>query len=336
LIQKIPPKTRDSRKLLTYVLAPEKGQLLGGTLGAGTEVEEILAEFETFEALNRRVQRTVFHASLRLAPGESLTDEQWLAAAESYLQGMGFDDNAYVVARHSDGGSDHVHIVACRIRADGTCVSDSNDFARGEHLVRGLEERFGLKRVAPSHLTAARALSRGELAQALRNGEPSARLELQEIVAEAARSSPRLEDFVAALKAEGVGVVVHLDREGAPRGLSFELDGMVLSGTSLGRGFTLGGLARRFGLTWGEPGTPDAPEGRLQRPAGGSGEPGAPGSGASSAKRPKNRPTSPPFSRLWRPREPASASMSIRKAGRWVFPTASTRWWSQARTWARI
>lgn len=290
MIQKIPPKTRDSWKLLTYVLAPEKGHLLGGTLSAGAEVEDILAEFETFEALNSRVERTVFHASLRLAPGEALSDEQWLAAAQSYLQGMGFDDNAYVVARHSDGGSDHVHIVACRIRADGTCVSDSNDFARGERLVRGLEERFGLKRVSPSHLTSARALSRGELAQALRNGEPSARLELQKIIAEAAQRSPSLEDFMAALKDEGVGVVVHLDRAGAPRGLSFELDGMVLSGTSLGRGFTLKGLSRRFGLTWGEPAGPDTPEGRSQGQgaAGSSGEPGASGavarSGAGSAE----------------------------------------------------
>ncbi|HEX4959739.1 MAG TPA: relaxase/mobilization nuclease domain-containing protein [Thermoanaerobaculia bacterium] len=278
MIQKIPPKPKNPRRLLAYLLRPEKGHLLGGTLSSDAGVEEILAEIETYGALNRRVQRSVFHASLRLAPGETLTDEEWLAAVETYLHGMGFDDNAYVVARHTDGGSDHVHIVACRIRADGTCVSDSNDFARGERLVREIEARFGLQKVAPSHLTDARALSRGELAQALRNGVPSARLELQEMIEDAAQRSSQLTELVAALKAEGVGVLVHLDRDGAPRGLSFELDGVVMSGTSLGRGFTLRGLAKRFGLSW--EGAPEHQAGEERsRPSGESpAEPEASGS----------------------------------------------------------
>ena len=180
-------------------------------------------------------------------------------AARTYLDGMGFDDNAFIVARHTDAASEHIHIVASRIRADGTCVSDSNDFARGERLVRQLEVRFQLRQVGPSHLTDARALSRGELAQALRSGAPSARLELQELIEAIAARSPRLPDFAAGLEAEGVGVIVHLGPDAQPRGLSFELDGLVLSGSSLGRGFTLGGLARRFGLTWG-----DAPHSKIQ------------------------------------------------------------------------
>ena len=47
MIQKIPPKTRQPRKLLAYVLDPGKGFLLGGSLPPDSGVEQVAAELES-------------------------------------------------------------------------------------------------------------------------------------------------------------------------------------------------------------------------------------------------------------------------------------------------
>src|SRR6185295_12577502 len=92
------------------------------------------------------------------------------------------------------------------------------------------------------------SLTRGELAQALRNQEPSARQALQEIVSQTAREAHDFPGFVTRLEEEDVSLIVHLDREGRLHGYSYELEGYSLSGTQLGRGFTLGGIEHSYGI----------------------------------------------------------------------------------------
>jgi hypothetical protein len=57
---------------------------------------------------------------------------------------MGFDDNQYVVVRHCDRAHDHIHIIASRIKLDGSCVSDSWDHLRIQTVMRELEQEFNL------------------------------------------------------------------------------------------------------------------------------------------------------------------------------------------------
>src|SRR5690606_40394884 len=44
-----------------------------------------------------------------------------------YLTGMGFDDNAYALWQHFDADHLHIHVLASRIKYDGSVVSDSNN-----------------------------------------------------------------------------------------------------------------------------------------------------------------------------------------------------------------
>ena len=132
--------------LLAYVLregmAGREGEatLLGGNM-SGQCARALAREFAVFRRLNSAVRRPVFHASLRLPAGESLSDAQWRHAAATYLARMGYTDTAYVVVRHPEH---HIHIVASRVRFDGTSVATWRDRWRGLAAVEAIERRFGL------------------------------------------------------------------------------------------------------------------------------------------------------------------------------------------------
>lgn len=112
------------------------------------------AGFAAFRRLNPKLTRAVYHVSLSPAPGDVITDEQWPEIARQYLSGMGFEDCAFVLIKHENEVEanavrpPHVHLVVCRIRPDGTTVSDQNNYRRSAKVVREIEARFGLKAVA--------------------------------------------------------------------------------------------------------------------------------------------------------------------------------------------
>ena len=81
----------------------------------------------------------VWHCSLSIKSDEGpLTDEQWQAIAQDFMDEMGFTEASgkaparWVAVRHgvSSNGNDHIHIAANVVREDGTKVSVHNDFAR--------------------------------------------------------------------------------------------------------------------------------------------------------------------------------------------------------------
>ncbi|TAG22567.1 MAG: relaxase, partial [Oscillatoriales cyanobacterium] len=92
------------RGCLNYVLGKKDAALIGGTM-CGQTPEELAAEFAIARQLRPNLKVAVFHAT--------------------YMKTMGFDNNQYTVVKHSDTKHDHIHIVASRIRLDGSVVDDS-------------------------------------------------------------------------------------------------------------------------------------------------------------------------------------------------------------------
>lgn len=133
---------------------PERGEVLDTNLPvADFSPRAFAASFGVFRKLNEKLGRAVYHVSLSPAPGDALTDDQWREIAASYLKDMGFEGCGYVLIKHDDEAEGegvrppHVHLLACRIRPDGTTVSDQNNFRRSEKLVREIEGRYGLHAV---------------------------------------------------------------------------------------------------------------------------------------------------------------------------------------------
>lgn len=100
-------------------------------------------------------QGHVWHCSLSIASDEGpLSDTQWQAIADRFMDGMGFTDETkapvrWVGIRHgvSSGGNDHIHLAVQWVREDGTRCFIKNDYQRSQQVAREIEAEFGLQRV---------------------------------------------------------------------------------------------------------------------------------------------------------------------------------------------
>ena len=168
----------------------------------------------------------VWHCSLSLHPDEpDLPDERWAEVCEEFVVAMGFagaDARAqcrWVAIRHgeSTGGSDHAHIVVGLVAEDGSKASVHNDRPRAQQAARGLEERFGLRRLeARTRGTGSRGIRPGErMADTRRkrdhgpqgrSPEHGSRQTLERIVRGCATASRNESEFIRALREHGVRV----------------------------------------------------------------------------------------------------------------------------------
>ncbi len=148
MIGKIAPKGRGFRGLCAYALRQGRGQIVAGPM-AGRTPRELSREFGALRRLNPKLTKAVAHLMLSPAPGDPpLTDSQWQAIADRYIEGMGYAQAPWVGIVHRDTDHQHLHIIACRIGFDGKTVSDANDFRKSEAVVRRLESEFELVSVA--------------------------------------------------------------------------------------------------------------------------------------------------------------------------------------------
>lgn len=128
----------------------EKGRLLDTNKiyndGSGTvDVKRAFADFMQWMPSTTKAERPMVHISLNPHPDDVLTDAQLTDIAREYMEKMGFGDMPYMVYKHTDINRHHMHIVALRVRTDGSCVSDKNNFYRSKEITRELEKKYGLK-----------------------------------------------------------------------------------------------------------------------------------------------------------------------------------------------
>lgn len=128
----------------------EKGRLLDTNRiyndGTGTvDIKRAFADFMQWMPSTTKTERPMVHISLNPHPDDVLTDAQLTEIAREYMDKMGFGDMPYMVYKHTDINRHHMHIVALRVRTDGSCISDKNNFYRSKEITRELERKYGLK-----------------------------------------------------------------------------------------------------------------------------------------------------------------------------------------------
>lgn len=195
------------------------GLVLDANINSGTVIQQT-KEFNVVRQLKPNLAKAVYHTSLNLPYSDKLKDDEFSNLGRDYLDGMGFDDNQYIIYKHTDQEHAHIHIVANRVKFSGEVVSDSQDYKRSEALVRKLEVKYNLTQLKLRNET--NVLSKGEIEKCLRTGNVPERLELQNIIFEILSQNINLKEFIKKLKEKGIQVKLNQSSTGYVSGISFE------------------------------------------------------------------------------------------------------------------
>ena len=231
------------------------GRLIGGNM-AGRNIPELMAEFLATRKQRPDIEKTTWHNSLRLPPGDEILDEKWDVVASDYMAEMGFSPlHPYCVWKHDDESA--IHIIASRISMDGSVYLGKNENLASTLIIQKLELQHNLQITkGPKYaendklvMPEIRKLRKNEIEQAVRTEVEAPRQKLQRLIDEAAADQPTASQFAERLDAAGVTVIANLATTGTMNGFSFSVDGVPFKGSQLGKSYAWKGLLDR-GITY--------------------------------------------------------------------------------------
>ncbi|MCE7057847.1 relaxase/mobilization nuclease domain-containing protein [Algoriphagus sp. AGSA1] len=96
-------------------------------------------------SLNSRTSVNAVHISLNFAPGEDFEKGKLQKIVNEYMRGIGFENQPYLVYKHTDAGHPHLHIVTTNIELVGRRIPLHNiGKLRSEPTRKAIEKQFGL------------------------------------------------------------------------------------------------------------------------------------------------------------------------------------------------
>ncbi len=274
-------KNASFRSTLEYVLGKESATLIDTNMGGRTP-RQLAAEFSAARRFRPNLKRACAHVVLSIphrdadhSQGEyheHLDDEQYVAIAHRWLKhmefrGEGLHDSQYLIARHLDTNHEHIHIIASRIRMDGSVVPDSWDYRRSEVVVRQLEKEFGLEatpcsnsqvanRVREEHGIEATVSDRRALTRRQKHhdsGLPPVTRMLADAIDEAASDYPTVTQLIGRLQHQGIIVYPQFSTRGNfKEAIAFEMNGVKVAGWKLGKAYSFPGLQNKRGVSYDE------------------------------------------------------------------------------------
>lgn len=215
---------------------------------ASTVEKTILTEIQMVRIQRPNLKKFFYHTSINFPPGEDLPNDKMKQIGLDYLQANGFTQHQYIMFRHYDADHPHLHILVSRIGYDGSVLSDSNDYARSEKVLRELEKKYNLTQVPSSKEAKVRAITKDELEMMKRTNEPSQKLKLQAIIQTVLQASPSLttQQFIKALHKHKVNVLFNQASTGYVSGISYGYKGVIIKGAKLGNDFKWGSIKNRI------------------------------------------------------------------------------------------
>jgi len=225
----------------------------GNMLGASAA--ELITEFSASASLRPDVVKPVWHNSLRLPQGESLTVEQWVSFADDYMNQMGFSEThlrCYVI--HDDEAGQHIHIIASRVDLiGGKLYLGRNENLISTRLIHELEKDYCLTRTkgpSPSHSSSPnrmrKKLSRNEEQKEKREGQPTSKTFLQNTIDELLVTANDIPRFIEALREHDITPLPNISSTGRMNGFSFEYSGIAFKASQLGKGYSWATLQEKL------------------------------------------------------------------------------------------
>jgi hypothetical protein len=199
----------------------------------------IMKEVQLVRMQRPNLQKYFYHTSINFPPNEDIANYLMTQIGHDYLEANGFTQHQFIMFRHRDADHPHLHILVNRIGYDGSVLSDSNDFARSEKILRDLEKKYNLTEVISSRQARTRAMTKDELEMMQRTKTPSCKFRLQVIIKDVLTKQPGMttSQVIHALESRGVHVVFNQATTGFVSGISYEHDGFIVKGAKLGQDF---------------------------------------------------------------------------------------------------
>lgn len=228
--------------------------VIGGNM-LGASAPELITEFEASTSLRADVAKPVWHNSLRLPQGESLTAKQWIMFADDYMNLMGFSGThlrCYVI--HDDEAGQHIHIIASRVDlVGGKLYLGRNENLISTRVIQEMELAHDLTRTkgpsplqGPSPSSRRKRLSRGEEQKEKREGQPSLKTFLQNTIDEILTSANDISGFVEAIEENGITPIPNISSTGRMNGFLFEYGGIAFKASQLGKTYSWANLQEKL------------------------------------------------------------------------------------------
>ncbi|MGK3138682.1 relaxase/mobilization nuclease domain-containing protein [Pantoea trifolii] len=228
--------------------------VVGGNM-LGHSAADLIAEFNVSASLRADVSKPVWHNSLRLPQGESLTAKQWVSFADDYMNRMGFSEThlrCYVM--HDDEAGQHIHIIASRVDLiGGELYLGRNENLSSTRIIQELEKSHGLtltKGPCPSHspspTSKRKKLSRNEQQKEKREQVPAPKTFLQDTIDKLLATTNDLPSFIEALAENGITPMPNIASSGRMNGFSFEYSGITFKASQLGKNYSWATLQEKL------------------------------------------------------------------------------------------
>lgn len=122
--------------------------------GTGTiNIQRVFEDFKRWMPQATKAEKTMMHISLNPHPDDRLSEAQYIQIAHEYMEKMGFAEMPYLVVKHEDIDRHHIHIVALRVRPDGSAIDSKNNYYRSKEITRELEKEVwtSYRRASENH-----------------------------------------------------------------------------------------------------------------------------------------------------------------------------------------
>lgn len=107
-------------------------------------ISQLYKHFEPYLLLNNKTEKVVRHISLNPNPNDKLSDNTLNEIAQYYMDSMGYENQPYIVYKHSDIKREHIHIVTVCTDLEGKKIDDKYDHLKSMKVCREIEKQFNL------------------------------------------------------------------------------------------------------------------------------------------------------------------------------------------------
>lgn len=243
----------DFRGLVNYLLDPSKTPQIINTNLAGGDRNTMTWELDTCAKQRPSTKKPVKHISVGFAPDDGELDRETIEKiALAIVNGLGYDNNQYLVVRHGRVNPkhdrvhehDHFHLLINAINFEGKRVVDGYDKKKLENILRQQEIEHSLTIVASSEQLEYKASTTGQTKRMMREVEeykvgstterptvPHA-IKIQLGIDLASRDRPSLSVFLARLQRLEIDSKLRVE-EGKITGISYRLQDFKIRGCKL-------------------------------------------------------------------------------------------------------